>query len=503
MAVALGNPAALAVVALTAIGAALRFVGIGHQGFWFDEGNTALLVHFSPGKMIGLIPQTESTPPLYYCIAWAWARVFGYGEAGLRSLSGLAGTLTVPVVYGAARKLLSPRAGLIAAALTACNPFLIWYSQEARSYSLLVLLTALSLCAFAYVREQPTARRLVAWVAASVLALTTHYYAALAIGPEALWLLAIYRRERSVRFALAAVGACGLALIPLAISQSGTGHASWIGHIPLGLRLRQVVRQFLVGTGAPAQGLLFALGIAAVLLAVGLVTRSATDGERRAAKLAAGLTAAGVALELVLIAGGVDDMITRNVIVLWLPLALVVAIGLGARRAGLLGLGGAAALCAIGIVAALGVAIDRKLERPDWRGVARTIGPRPPAGAGADRAILVQHYRTLLPLSLYMSGLRYASKRGAVVNELDLVAISSPQQPACWWGAACNLIPSALPRSVPIAGFHVSGPVVHVYQFSVLRLRADRPVRLTPRLVSRALTTTKLRNDELLFQPPG
>jgi hypothetical protein len=115
----------------------------------------------------------------------------------------------------------------------------------------------------------------------------------------------------------------------------------------------------------------------------------------------------------------------------------------------------------------------------------------------------VQHYRTLLPLSLYMSGLRYASKRGAVVNELDLVAISSPQQPACWWGAACNLIPSALPRSVPIAGFHVSGPVVHVYQFSVLRLRADRPVRLTPRLVSRALTTTKLRNDELLFQPPG
>ena len=132
------------------LAAVLRFYRLGHQGFWFDEGNTALLVHFSPGKMFGLIPQTESTPPLYYCVAWVWARIFGYGEAGLRSLSALAGVLTVPVAYGAARKLISRRAGLIAAALTACNPLLIWYSQEARSYSLLVLLTAVALLAFAY-----------------------------------------------------------------------------------------------------------------------------------------------------------------------------------------------------------------------------------------------------------------------------------------------------------------------------------------------------------------
>src|SRR5437879_2148634 len=131
---ALSTPAGLTVAALTLLAGVLRFAGIGHQGFWFDEGNTALLVHFSPGKMLGLIPQSESTPPLYYCVAWAWARVFGHGEAGLRSLSALAGIATVPVMYGAARRLVSERAGLIAAALTACSPLLIWYSQEARSY---------------------------------------------------------------------------------------------------------------------------------------------------------------------------------------------------------------------------------------------------------------------------------------------------------------------------------------------------------------------------------
>ena len=45
---ALADPAVLAVAALTALGAVLRFYRIGHQGFWFDEGNTALLVHLSP-----------------------------------------------------------------------------------------------------------------------------------------------------------------------------------------------------------------------------------------------------------------------------------------------------------------------------------------------------------------------------------------------------------------------------------------------------------------------
>ena len=54
--------------------------------------------------MLGLIPQTESTPPLYYCVAWVWARMFGYGETGLRSLSAVCGVSVVPVAYGGGRE---------------------------------------------------------------------------------------------------------------------------------------------------------------------------------------------------------------------------------------------------------------------------------------------------------------------------------------------------------------------------------------------------------------
>ena len=122
--------------------------------------------------MLGLLPHLESTPPLYYCVAWVWGHVFGLGPAGLKSLSALCGTLTIPIAYATARKLLANRrSALIVAALTACNPLLIWYSQEARAYSMLVLFSACTLLAFAYARERPRALPLTLWALASALAL--------------------------------------------------------------------------------------------------------------------------------------------------------------------------------------------------------------------------------------------------------------------------------------------------------------------------------------------
>jgi hypothetical protein len=504
-----------AVAALTLLGAALRFTRLGHQGYWFDEGNTVLLVHLSPGGMLGLIPHTESTPPLYYCLAWVWARVFGFGEVGLRSLSALAGVATIPVAYGAARKLVSERVGVIAAALTACNPFLIWYSQEARSYSLLVLLAAIALLAFAYAHAQPTPRALATWTIASALALATHYYAVLAVVPQALWLLASHLRRRSVQVAVAIVGLCGLALIPLALSQNGTGHDSWIGQAPFGPRLSQIFPQFVIGTGAPAYHVLEPVAAAMVALGLVLLLTRAEPAQRRSGLALGALAAAGLVINLLLVAVGIDDLITRNVIALWLPAAIMVATGFGAGRAPVLGAAAAVVLCAIGIAAAVGVATERRLERPDWRVVARLLGPpptpslapspapslapSPPAVAGG-RAILIQHYRDRLPLSLYMPGLGFwRSSAPRRIDQLDVIAISSPQQPLCWWGAACNLIPSRLQSSYRIPGLHESW-TRRALQFSMLQLVSRRPVLVDRAQIARALTATELRHDGLLFQ---
>ncbi len=504
---AVRSPTGVAVLGLMVLGAALRFTRIGHQGFWFDEGNTALLVSYSPGKMLGLIPQSESTPPLYYCLAWVWVRVFGHGEAGLRSFSALAGVAVIPVAYAAAAKLVSRRAGLIVAALATCNPFLIWYSQEARSYSLLVFFSACTLLAFAYARADPHPRALVLWVAACVLSLLTHYYTIVVVLPQAAWLLWEHRRTRGAWMAIGAVGLSGLALLPLVISQAGTGNDSWIANTPLGLRLRQILPQFLIGTNAPSREVVTLVAFGLALVGLALLVRARGGPERRGALLAGALALAGFILALVFVAAGKDTLITRNLLGLWLPVAVLVGGGLsaigGGPRLRALGVAATAGLCVIGIVATVAIATDRAMQRPDWRYVSRALGPPPTAARdpGVDgRAILIQHYRALLPLSLYQPRLAYlVGPRGAVVRELDIISMVSPTQQLCWWGAACNLIPSDMQARYAIPGFHQAWRR-HVLQWTILRLVASRPVRLTPAMASAALHTTSLRRDELLLE---
>src|SRR3977135_302007 len=139
---------ACAGVALTLVAAALRFAGLASQSYWGDEALTVSEIRTPLDGMLSLVLGQETTPPLYFVLAWGWAKVFGSGEAGLRSLSALAGTSMVPLAYLAAARLFSRRVGVIAAALAALNPFLIWYSQEARAYAVYMTLTALSFLCF-------------------------------------------------------------------------------------------------------------------------------------------------------------------------------------------------------------------------------------------------------------------------------------------------------------------------------------------------------------------
>ena len=89
-----------AVAGLTALGVAVRFASLGLQSYHHDEVITAARV--IPGSFVHMLHEvktSESNPPLYYVLAWGWAKAFGTGEVGLRSLSALFGAATVPVAY--------------------------------------------------------------------------------------------------------------------------------------------------------------------------------------------------------------------------------------------------------------------------------------------------------------------------------------------------------------------------------------------------------------------
>ena len=491
----------------------MRFWHLGHQGFWFDEGYSALLVHQRPGEMLHLLRHSESTPPLYYCVAWVWVRVFGFGEAGLRSLSALAGTATVPLLYLAGTRFVSRRAGLVGAALAATNPLLIWYSQEARSYALLAMFSAATLAALPAALGRPGRRPLAIWAVLSALALATHYYAVLVVVPQAVMLL--WCRRRSALPAVAGVAVIGLGLLPLAILQQQDNLVSWIHHIPPDARLTQLLPTFVLGFAGPAYNpltrgiaLLGALGV--LWLAVGPVGPGGPgDRARGGAVRCAQLLAGGVVVQLLLLAAGVDDLLTRNVIALWVPAALVVAIGLSelpprTRAARRLGDAAVAAICAAGMVAAIGVAIERRWQRPDWRVVARLIRPGSPQ-AGVPRAVLVQNSGALLPLELYLPHLHFwpgahdgaGAGRTIRVREIDIVAFTAPRASLCWYGAACNLDGSRTQRRYAIRGFHELWRR-HALQFTVVHLAAARPTPINLAIVGRALRTTRMASDELL-----
>lgn len=124
------------------LAAALRFFRIGAQSLWADEGNTAAMAGRSLAE-ISARAAADIHPPGYYWLLSLWTRIFGDSEVALRSLSAVWGILLVWLVYQIGSRLHDRRTGLIAAFFAAINPFLIYYSQEARMYAQLAALAAL------------------------------------------------------------------------------------------------------------------------------------------------------------------------------------------------------------------------------------------------------------------------------------------------------------------------------------------------------------------------
>jgi mannosyltransferase len=366
---------------LTAFGLALRFASLGVQSFHHDEVITAArVIPGSFGDMLGHVKGSESNPPLYYVLAWGWAKAFGTDEIGLRSLSALFGAATVPLAYCIGAELASRRAGLITAAFVAVSPMLIWYSQEARSYSLLVFFCAASLLFFVRALHRRDGRDLALWALASALALCSHYFAIFAVAIEALWLLiALRSRWRLVLPAIGAVVVAGLALLPLLTAQVNPTHIGWIDFTPLSSRFFQTGASFLAGeTGhviaEPPRERYALLPVIFCGLALLLVAIRGSKAERRGALLGLAVGLGVVALVLVAALVGRDYVVERNLLPALLPLTIAAAIGFGADRARRLGLLLAIVLCAYWVAFDVHITQTPNLQRPDFRALTEALG---------------------------------------------------------------------------------------------------------------------------------
>jgi mannosyltransferase len=466
------RPELWALGALLLGGALLRFVTLGDQSLWYDEGLTRDLVVKPFGDMVAAVADTENTPPLFYVVAHVVTAVGGTGEVGLRLVSAVAGTLTIAVAFLGGRELAGDRAGVYAAGLVGANALLVWFSQEARSYALLGLLSAIALvCFLRMIGDAPSRGALAGWLISSVAALATHYFAIFPMAAEAAWMIALLARSRFRRplLLVMAAGAVAVAAIaPLAIAQEASGRAESIGAEPLSDRLGQVPKQFLVGYDGPAQTLFALLSVLLlVVAAVGLwrIRR------RRAVVATVTVAMAAVLIPMAAAVVGVDFLNARNVLPGLIPVLLLAGAGFAALPAPA-GLAAVAALAGVGVVTTIGVNATPAYQRTNWRGIDAAIGDSP------DRRLLVASPDGAeVPLRAYRTGIAPAAGPQHV-REILLA------------GAAAKATPgerAVPPRPEPPAlpGFRLVGRELNS-TYTLYRYRAPRPVEVRPETIATA-----------------
>lgn len=188
--------ALIALLAIMILGAVLRFYGLGFQSLSGDE---LASWSFSEGDTISKLVGSDVQPPLYFLILDLARLILGDSEWALRLPSAIAGWLSIPAVYLLGRRLYSEREGLMAALFVAVIWSPIYYSQEARPLSVLILLSILTsyfwwnlMLGLRY-RDELIKREAIWYVVCAVLCAYVHYSGLLLVVLQGVALAALTR----------------------------------------------------------------------------------------------------------------------------------------------------------------------------------------------------------------------------------------------------------------------------------------------------------------------
>ncbi len=270
-------------LALMLIALGLRVYHLNAQSLWSDEGLSLYRARLTLGENLSNIivvppnvPTRDTNPPLYFVALSGLRALLGESEYALRFWSVMMGVVTVPLLYVTGRRLFSPAAGVLAAVLGTFAPLLVWYSQEARMYTSLVVLSLASVYTLLRAIE-PTAphalRRWLIWMLVTVAALYTHFTAFFLLPFEGLLILtALWRHHR--RWVL--VAACGLIVLGLPIglygwSRAQVGVEPSFGFRPLSSIAEEISSAFAVGRSNETFQPLWAVLPSLLLLIIGSV----------------------------------------------------------------------------------------------------------------------------------------------------------------------------------------------------------------------------------------
>lgn len=228
---AIPEPLVSATVGAVAFGVALRALCGAGLPLWLDETFTGAMAAQATFRSVIQQSLLEANGPLYSIFMHLWSQQFGLSNSALRAPAFLFG-VAAPLVALIPAKGISKEVRLLWCALAALWIPAIWYSQEARCYSLLFCLTMGCTVAYARLLANPNIRQAAIWTCLSSIAILTHYHALLLVALQGIAYLAVHRAQamRTWPAALAFLPALAWICLQLPrIGQFADPDATWFG----------------------------------------------------------------------------------------------------------------------------------------------------------------------------------------------------------------------------------------------------------------------------------
>ena len=170
------------IIIILLLGSILRIYDLSGESLWLDEVVSIEYAKLSIADQIrSIFEQADNNPPLYYTILHFWIDWFGDSEFSSRLPSAIFGSFSVLFIYMVGCALFDKKVGIISALILAVSEFNIQYSQEARAYSLMALLSLISYYYFLRIMVSRKTIYSVAYVVFSLLLMYSHFYGILIV----------------------------------------------------------------------------------------------------------------------------------------------------------------------------------------------------------------------------------------------------------------------------------------------------------------------------------
>lgn len=192
------------VILIIIIGICLRLYNLIEQSYWLDE-LVSIKISNPKNSLNTVIEETlKGAPPLFQILLWYWFKLLNFNEFNGRLFSVFFGSISLPLFYLLGKELFNKNVGLFALIIASTNQFLIYFSQEARAYSLLLFFTLLSTILFVRNIIRDKNKNYYIYLFIILCTIYTHYYGFLILGFHLIILVLFYKEKN--KFKLLSIG---------------------------------------------------------------------------------------------------------------------------------------------------------------------------------------------------------------------------------------------------------------------------------------------------------